>query len=121
MKIATVLHNLRCHASIFPVSFPEIREVMTNTNPSPVTKWRKRRQRQGFVRVEIQIRKEDASLVREVATALVDPERETETRAILREKIAAPRPGRLKTLLASAPLHGIDLERSRDVGRDPAL
>lgn len=94
---------------------------MTSTDLSPVTKWRKRRQRQGFVRVEIQIRKEDASLVRDVATALVDPEREAETRAILREKIAAPRPGGLKALLTSAPLDGIDLERSRDVGRDPTL
>ena len=94
---------------------------MTNTDPSPVTKWRRRRQRQGFVRVEIQIRKEDASLVRDVATALVDPERETETRAILREKIAAPRSGGLKALLASAPLDGIDLEHPRDIGRDTTL
>ena len=94
---------------------------MTSTNSSPVTKWRKRRQRQGFVRVEVQVRKEDASLVRDVARALVDPERETETRAILREKIAAPRSGRLKALLASAPLEGIDLERSRNLGRDAAL
>lgn len=94
---------------------------MTSTESSPVTQWRKRRQRQGFVRVEIQVRKEDAALVRDVATALVDPERETETRAILREKIALPRAGGLKALLASAPLEGIDLERQRDFGRDAAL
>ncbi len=94
---------------------------MTSANPSPVTKWRKRRQRQGFVRVEVQVRKEDASLVRDVATALVDPEREIEARAILREKIAMPRSGSLKALLASAPLEGIDLERSREFGRDVAL
>ncbi|WBQ11336.1 hypothetical protein L2D01_06010 [Hyphomonadaceae bacterium ML37] len=43
---------------------------MAITDPSPVTQWRKRRQRQGFVRVEVQVRKEDAALVREVATAL---------------------------------------------------
>lgn len=94
---------------------------MAGTNPSPVTKWRRHRQRQGFVRVEIQVRKKDASLVQNVARALADPERETEVRAILREKIAAPRPGGLKALLASAPLDGIDLERSRDVGRDVGL
>lgn len=93
---------------------------MVSTKPSPVTQWRKRRQRQGFVRVEIQVRKEDAALVRDVATALVDPERETETRAILREKIAVPRSGGLKVLLASAPLEGIDLERQRDFGCDAA-
>ena len=94
---------------------------MPSTQPSPVTQWRKRRQQQGFVRVEIQVRKEDAALVRDVATALVDPERETETRAILREKIAAPRSGGLKVLLASAPLEGIGLERQRDFARDAAL
>ncbi len=94
---------------------------MTNTELSPVTRWRKRRQRQGFVRLEIQVRKEDAVLMRDVATALVDPERETETRAILRERIATPRSGGLKALLASAPLEGIDLERPRDPGRDAAL
>ena len=94
---------------------------MATTDPSPVTRWRKRRQRQGFVRVEIQVRKEDAALMRDVATALVDPERETETRSILREKIAAPRSGGLKALLASVPLEGIDLERPRDFGRDTGL
>lgn len=94
---------------------------MATTDPSPVTRWRKRRQRQGFVRVEILVRKEDAALMRDVATALVDPERETETRSILREKIAASRSGGLKTLLASAPLEGIDLERPRDFGRDTGL
>ncbi|MCY3768610.1 MAG: hypothetical protein OXG56_04475 [Gammaproteobacteria bacterium] len=94
---------------------------MANTDPSPVTRWRKRRQRQGFVRVEIQVRKEDAALVRDVATALTDPERQTETRALLREKIAAPHFGGLKELLASAPLEGIDLERPHDFGRDAAL
>ncbi|MDE0540445.1 MAG: hypothetical protein OXH94_17155 [Rhodospirillales bacterium] len=94
---------------------------MTPTEPSPVTRWRKRRRRQGFVRVEIQVRKEDAPLVREIATALADPGRETETRAILREKIATARTGGLKALLAAAPLEGIDLERPRDFGRDAAL
>ncbi len=94
---------------------------MTSTEQSPVTRWRKRRQRQGFVRVEVQVRKEDVALVRGVATALLDPQRETEARAILREKISTPRTGGLKTLLASAPLEGIDLERQRDFGRDAGL
>ncbi|MCY4214379.1 MAG: hypothetical protein OXF68_12225 [Gammaproteobacteria bacterium] len=93
---------------------------MTSTEPSPVTRPRKRRQRQGFVRLEIQVRKEDAALVRNVATALVDPERETEARAVLRERMAPPRPRGLKALLASAPLEGIDLERPRDFWRDAA-
>lgn len=91
---------------------------MTGTKPSSVTRSRKRRQRQGLVRIEIQVRKEDVSLVRDVATALLDPERESETRAILRERIATPRFAGLKALLASVPLEEIDLERQRDVGRD---
>lgn len=91
---------------------------MTCTDPSPVTR---RRQRQGFVRVEVKVRKDDALLVRNVATAFIDPERETKARAILREKLVTPRSGGLKALLASAPLKGIDLERSRDVGRDADL
>ena len=94
---------------------------MAPDDTSPVTRWRKRRQRQGFVRVELQVRKEDVALVREVASALGDPQRETETRASLREKIATPRAGGLKALLCAAPLEGIDLERPRDQGRDVPL
>ena len=88
---------------------------------SPVTTWRKRRQRQGFVRVEVQVRKEDAGLLREVATALGDPARAVETRAALRETVVPAHAGGLKALLASAPLEGIELERNPDVGRDVAL
>lgn len=94
---------------------------MASTDPSPVTRWRKRRQRQGFVRVELQVRKEDAGLLREVASALGDPAREAETRALLRERIGPAHPGGLKALLEAAPLEGIELERSRDTGRDVAL
>ena len=94
---------------------------MKANGPSPVTRWRKRRERQGFVRLEIQVRKEDAALLRDVASALGDPDRETETRALLRDRIAAPRQGGLKALIASAPLDGIDLDRPRDFGRDGPL
>lgn len=94
---------------------------MASTDPSPVTQWRKRRQRQGFVRVEVQVRKEDAGLVRDVATALGDPMREAETRALLREKIASARAGGLKALLAAAPLEGIEIDRPGDFGRETVL
>lgn len=94
---------------------------MARTDPSPVTAWRQRRQRQGFVRVEVQVRREDAGLVRDVASALSDPAREAETRAILRERVAPLRAGGLKALLAAAPLEGIDLDRPRDFGRETAL
>lgn len=94
---------------------------MSNAGPSPVTRWRKRRQQQGFVRVEVQVRREDAGLVRDVASALGDPARDVETRALLRERIASARAGGLKALLASAPLDGIDLDRPRDFGRETAF
>ena len=94
---------------------------MANTDPSPVTAWRQRRQRQGFVRVEVQVRREDAGLVRDVASALGDPAREDEIRTILRERISPVRAGGLKALLAAAPLEGIDLDRPRDFGRETAL
>ena len=90
--------------------------AMADTDPSPVTQ----RRRQGFVRVGIQVRKEDATLVRDVATVLSDPRRGTGTRAVLREGIPTPGAGGFKELLASAPLEGIDLERPRDAGRDAA-
>jgi hypothetical protein len=48
---------------------------------------RRRMKRQGFVRVEVYVRKEDATLVRQVADALVHPERAPETRALLRHRL----------------------------------
>jgi hypothetical protein len=77
--------------------------------------------RQGVVRVEVHVRKDDAALVRGVVKALGDPERETETRALLRERFGAGRAAGLKALLAAAPLEGIDLARGRDIGRDVEL
>ena len=94
---------------------------MVSNQASAVTRWRKRRELQGYVRVEVQVRREDTTLVREIAKALVDPKREDETRAILREKIGGTDSRGLKELLASAPLEGIDLKRSRDLGRDGEL
>jgi hypothetical protein len=77
--------------------------------------------RQGFVRVEVNVRKEDASLVRRVASALSDPSRQAEARKLLRQRFAELPKMSLKTLLASAPLDGIDLDRHRDLGRDVDL
>ena len=92
-----------------------------SVKPSPITQWRECRQRQGFVRVDAQVRNEDAALVRDIATTPVDPGRETETCTILRWKIAAPRSGGLKALLSSMSPVGIDFERPRDFGGNDAL
>jgi hypothetical protein len=74
--------------------------------------------RRGVVRLEVNVHKDDAPLVRGVVKALSDPEREAEVRALLRERFGAGKPTGLKALLASAPLDGIDLTRERDFGRN---
>ncbi len=77
--------------------------------------------RQGMVRVEVQVRKEDAALVRSIAGALADPQRAAEARALLRQHFGETAANNLKALLAEAPLDGIDLDRSNDTGRDIEL
>ncbi len=88
---------------------------------SSVANHRARKERQGFARVEVNVRKEDAGLVHRVASALSDPSREAEARKLLRQNFAEPLKASLKALLASAPLDGIDLDRSRDLGRNVDL
>src|SRR5262249_15819001 len=82
---------------------------------------RRRLKRSGIVRLEVNVRKDDAGLVRNVVEALRDPEREVETRALLRDRFGRKGSAGLKALLAAAALEGIDLTRDRDVGRDVEL
>jgi len=86
-----------------------------------IKKYRSRLKRQGIVRLEVRVRKDDATLVREVVQALSDPEREWEARAKLREHFGTTKGERLKALLAAAPLEGVDLNRKDDFGRDVDL
>jgi hypothetical protein len=88
---------------------------------SPLATHRARMERRGFVRVEISVRKDDASLVRSVAAALSDPSRRSEARRLLQQRFGEPPKVSLKALLASAPLDGIDLDRSAAPGRDVDL
>lgn len=90
---------------------------MTKLRKTALENYRHRMRKRGVVRVEVQVRKEDAALVRGVANALADPAREARTRALLRERFLEPSRD-LKALLAAAPLEGVDLERSRDLGRE---
>jgi hypothetical protein len=94
---------------------------MTGKGKSSLAKHRARLERQGFVRIEVNVSKEDASLVRRVASALSDPSRQAEARLLLRQRFVEPPKVSLKALLASAPLDGINLERSLDLGRDVDL
>jgi hypothetical protein len=85
---------------------------------SSLASHRARKARQGFVRVEVNVRKEDAGLVRQVAAALSDPARQAAARALIRQRLVEPPKLSLKALLAAAPLEGIDLDRVRDFGRN---
>jgi hypothetical protein len=98
-----------------------LESMMRNTSKAAVTVHRERRKRQGFVRLEVQVRREDAHLLRSIAGALADPARAAEARALLRERFAPRKAKSLKALLADAPLDGIDLDRSDDRGREVEL
>jgi hypothetical protein len=91
---------------------------MTTHHGSSLPDHPARKQREGFVRVEVSVRKEDAGLVRDVAAALADPARRMGVYTMLRPRSAEPPHMSLKALLAAAPLDGIDLERLADIGRD---
>src|SRR6185503_2263497 len=98
--------------------FPETGDNhMTDRARSSVAKHRARKAREGLVRVEVSVRKEDASLVRQVAAALSDPARQAAARALLRRRFTGPAGLSLKALLASAPLEGIDPARGQDLDR----
>jgi hypothetical protein len=94
---------------------------MTGQSKSSLANYRARLERQGFVRVEINVHRDDAGLVRRVASALSDPARGHEARKLLRQRFAEPPKASLKALLASAPLDDIDLARDSDSGRDVDL
>jgi hypothetical protein len=86
-----------------------------------LSQYRRRLTRRGVIRLEVHVRKDDAPLVRGIVRALADPNRESETRALLRERFGTGKASGLKALLASAPLEGVDLSRPCDFGRDIEL
>ena len=94
---------------------------MAQTRRTPLSTYRRRLKRKGIVRVEVQVRKEDAGLVRQVARALADPRQAEEARALLRARFGAPEAKGLKALLAEAPLEEADIERSREAARPVEL
>jgi hypothetical protein len=86
-----------------------------------INRFRKRLKQQGMARLEVNVRKEDAALVRNVVRALSNPEQEQTARALLREYFGGRPAEGLKALLAAAPLEGVDLGREREFGRDVDL
>lgn len=91
--------------------------MAAKTLKSPLASYRSRMKRRGVVRVEVQVHREDAALVRSIARALSDPKGEAEARSFLRQRFGEPKPMSLKALLAAAPLEGVGLERGSDTGR----
>ena len=91
---------------------------MTNANSSPIGRRRERNHRQTSARIVGQPNKGHAGLVQDAAATLCNSEPKSKVRATLRKKTAAARAQGFKELLESAPLDGIDIERSRDFGRD---
>lgn len=94
---------------------------MASSARSSAARHRARKAREGLVRIEVNVRREDAPLVRRIAAALSDPARQADARALLRQRFVEPGAPSLKALLATAPLEGIDLDRSQDIGRDVDL
>jgi hypothetical protein len=94
---------------------------MRASQKKAVNAHRRRLKRRGIARLEVRVRKDDIALLRSVVAALSDPDREAETRALLRDRFGARPSKGLKALLAAAPLEGIELARDRDLGRDVDL
>ncbi|HEX2593518.1 MAG TPA: hypothetical protein VHL34_18610 [Rhizomicrobium sp.] len=94
---------------------------MKSSPSKAVANYRRRQQKQGMVRVEVQVPKADAALMRGVAQALSDPAREKSLRAWLQQELSPVSGADLKALLASAPLEGVDLTRNKSVGRKVEL
>ena len=110
--------------SSFPDRFPEIdqwlQSMRTKANKT-LSAHRRRLKRKGVARVEVNVRKDDAVLVRGVAKALNDPAQRPEVRSLLQQRFGDARSRGLQALLAAAPLEGVDLSRDHDFGRDVKL
>ena len=91
---------------------------MADSQRNALATYRRRMRGKGFLRLEVQVRKEDAALIRSIVGALVDPALEAEARALLKERFSRPPTPGLKALLAAAPLEGIELKRPRARDRD---
>lgn len=85
---------------------------------SPVTAHRRRQAARGLRRVEVQVRNEDAELLKRIAAALTDTQEAPAARAYLVERFG-PAPKDFKQFLTWGPsFEELDLKRSRDTGRE---
>lgn len=70
---------------------------------------------ENFRVLELSVQKEDIFYLRKVAAALGDPTRANATRALIRDKLPAPKQGRFKELILSIVM-GKDHEATVDHG-----
>ena len=106
---------------LFPDILPEINFgglALVKAQRKAINNFRKRLKQRGMARLEVNVRRDDAALVRNVVRALSSPEQEQRARDLLRQHFGSRHREGLKALLAAAPLEGIDLGRERDFGRD---
>ena len=83
--------------------------------------YRERMRERGWVRCEVNVRRDDVDLVRAVAAALRSQKNAVTTRARLRDLLGATRPRSFKELLAACPVDERYLDRPRELGRDVDL
>jgi len=92
---------------------------MTPSQKKAVARHRERQQQKGNVRVEVNVPEHDRGLLRAVAAELrLGGSTAARVRQALQTALADKRPPSFKQMLESAPLEGVELERSRDPGRD---
>ena len=77
---------------------------MATAQRKALSNYRQRMKNQGIVRLEVRVHKDNVPMVRDVVSALEDPERANEARALLRERFGVGKPKGLKALLAAARL-----------------
>ena len=92
---------------------------MTPAQKKAVSSYRNRQKKQGFVRMEVNVPDTDRELVRQTAANLrAGGEIAEKTRLALSAVLNPYEEMNLKELIESAPLEGLDLERSKETWRD---
>ena len=90
---------------------------MSTSQDKAVRAHRRRLKERGLKRVEIQAAESDVALLRQLAKILRDDSERSELLRTRLDGMVTERAAGLKALLAAAPLDGIRITRSHDLGR----
>jgi hypothetical protein len=92
---------------------------MSPSQKKAVARHRERQQQKGIVRLEINVPEQDRSLLRAAAAELRSGGLVAgRVRQALQSVLANSEPVSFKEFLESAPMEGVEFERSRDSGRE---